>query len=595
MNQFNPGNNSLESDNRLDNISKSEQLAHALFRISNAVNTTENLDELFLSIYDTLNNLKPLPNFFICLVEEDKKVMNFPFYIDEFDEDSVIRTVNYDENSSFITIDVIKSRKPLFLDERQLEKRHTSNRAAGTMSKVWLGVPLVIRGQVIGVMAVQHYRDPGYFSKKDMDLFVAVSEQIALAIDRKQSQEIILAHQQTLEKKVAERTKELNAALDKLTESETHFRETIELLPEMVFETDDRFMITYANKKAHEMFLYTRRDIEKGIAAVDIIAPKDRKRASENMIRSISGERVELREYEVVRKDGTAFPAIIESLPVMKGGKCVGMRGVIIDMTAQKKIQKDKERMAAAQKELEIARNLQASLLPSLENFNGHGLEMAASMAPAESVGGDYYDVIVSPDKKLWFGIGDVTGHGLMSGLVMMMAQVAVNTLIRSVPGLTPAEVLIYANRILQVNIRDRLKDDHYMTISLIKEEKPGVYSYAGAHETILVYRAAARIVEQIPAKGMWLGIIPDISKPTFEHSGRFYLEKDDVVCLYTDGVIEARNHKKEQFDIQRLERFFKTHAHHTPDHIKECLSKELLTYMDRQKDDMTFLILKKL
>ena len=168
---------------------KSEKLNKVLFAISNAVNTTENLDELYNSIYNSLNQLKTLPNFYICIVEEEKKFMHFPFYIDEFDQDNLELSVHYNEKSNFLTIDVIKSKKPVLLDKKELEKRHSSNKATGTQSEVWLGVPLLIRGRVIGVMAVQHYSDPHYFTHKDVDLFVAVSDQIAIAIDRKRSQE----------------------------------------------------------------------------------------------------------------------------------------------------------------------------------------------------------------------------------------------------------------------------------------------------------------------------------------------------------------------------------------------------------------------
>lgn len=573
---------------------QSERLARTLFRISNAVNTTEKLDELYQSIYDALNQLIPLPNFFICIVEEEKKRMHFPLYIDEYDQDSLVRSVQYDENSRFITVDVINSKKPLFLDKAALEKRHRSNKATGTMSVIWLGVPLMIRGRVIGVMTVQHYTDPQYFKKKDLDLFMAVSDQIALAIDRKRSQEIILAHKQNLEIEVAQRTGELHQTMEKLSESEKHFRETIELLPEMVFETDEKFNMIYANQKAYELFRYTREDLEAGIAAIDIITPQDRQRAAENMIKSISGEKIKDKEYLVQRKDGTVFPAIIESLPIFTNGQYAGMRGVIVDMTAQKEIQKDREAMAAAEKEMEIARNIQMALLPSLEKFKDASFDMAANMTPAEEVGGDYYDVICSTDNKLWFGIGDVTGHGLVSGLVMMMAQVSINTLIQSIPDLTPAQVLIYSNRILQANIREGLKVDHHMTISFMVEEKEGFYKYAGAHEIILIFRAHTRTVERIPTKGMWLGILPDISKPTLKYAGEFRLEKDDILFLYTDGVIEICNHNREQYDIDRLESFLLKNGQNPPDRIKANLLSELDTYMDRQLDDITFLIMKK-
>lgn len=257
-------------------------------------------------------------------------------------------------------------------------------------------------------------------------------------------------------------------------------------------------------------------------------------------------------------------------------------------------LQQEAIEAATTTKEMEIAKNIQMSLQPSLDHFTTSGFQISANMTPAEDVGGDYYDVIESCDKKLWFGIGDVTGHGLLSGLVMMMAQVSINTLIRSIPGLTPEEVLIYANGTVQANIRDALKKDHHMTITFIKEEKEGLYRYAGAHEIILIYRAKTGQVEQIQTRGMWMGVIPDISKPTNKFAGTFNLEKDDILFLYTDGVIEIKNKDSEQYDMERLIAFLKNHASLDPDIIKRSLLSQLNDFKEKQLDDITFIIMKK-
>lgn len=196
----------LAIDRRLaeDAQEKSEQIKEVLFSISNAVNTTENLEELYQSIYDALNSKLRLPNFYICLVDEKNKIIQFPFYLDEHDPHFTGRVVNYDENSKFITLEVVSQKKPVFLNKTDLKQRQIDDKISGTISVVWIGVPLLIRGNVIGVIAAQHYSDPDYFSSDDIKLFITASEQIALAIDRKRSQEIILEQKETLEKKIEE-------------------------------------------------------------------------------------------------------------------------------------------------------------------------------------------------------------------------------------------------------------------------------------------------------------------------------------------------------------------------------------------------------
>ncbi|MCD4744426.1 MAG: GAF domain-containing protein, partial [Desulfobacteraceae bacterium] len=189
----------IERKQAEENIKQSEELTKALFSISNAVNTTDNLDDLYRSIYNSLNTLIELPNFFIAIVDEEKKVMNFPFYRDEYDLlETIFFTIDNLEEKGTITTDVIKSKKALFLKKEELEKIAEQNKLVGTVSLVWLGIPLIIRDKVIGVMVVQHYTDPEYFTQKDMDLFIAVSDQVALAIDRKRSQEIILEREKQI-------------------------------------------------------------------------------------------------------------------------------------------------------------------------------------------------------------------------------------------------------------------------------------------------------------------------------------------------------------------------------------------------------------
>jgi diguanylate cyclase (GGDEF)-like protein/PAS domain S-box-containing protein len=181
-----------ESERKLaeKGIKRNEEITHTLFSISNAINTTDNLDDLYRSIYDSLNLLIELPNFFICLLDEKKDVMYFPFYRDEYDSEKTIAyTVDYCETNNYISTDVIKNKKPILLTKDMLDKRCIEGTILGAIPKIWLGVPLVVRDKVIGVMAAQHYHDPDYFSQRDMDLFISISDQVAIAIDRRQFQD----------------------------------------------------------------------------------------------------------------------------------------------------------------------------------------------------------------------------------------------------------------------------------------------------------------------------------------------------------------------------------------------------------------------
>jgi len=119
-------------------------------------------------------------------------------------------------------------------------------------------------------------------------------------------------------------------------DSEQRFREFAELLPEIVYEMDASGRLTFVNQRAYEIFGYGPEDLERGVEVTSMLAPEDLDRAIDRITRLLNGEEVGLSEYTGLRKDGTLFPLILRSAPVLRDGEVVGTRGVVIDMSAQK-------------------------------------------------------------------------------------------------------------------------------------------------------------------------------------------------------------------------------------------------------------------
>ena len=200
----------IERKQSEEDIKQNEKVTQTLYSIANAVNSTDNLNDLYASIYDSLNWLMALPNFFIAIVNDDKNSLHFPFYLDEYDsEETLSFTVDNIYESNYITTDVLKSKKPLFLTQEMVAIRKEEGKISGTIPLIWLGVPLIVRNEVIGAMAVQHYKDSEYFKQKDMDLLVAISDQVALAIDRKRAQQIIREREKQI-RKLSRQTEEFS-------------------------------------------------------------------------------------------------------------------------------------------------------------------------------------------------------------------------------------------------------------------------------------------------------------------------------------------------------------------------------------------------
>ncbi len=130
----------------------------------------------------------------------------------------------------------------------------------------------------------------------------------------------------------------------KLKESEEKYRELANSLPQVIAETDERGNLTFVNKNAYSVFGYTPDDFNKGLNALQMLIPEDRKRAMENIKRVLRGKKVEKmedNEYTALRKDGSTFPIIIYSSPIIYNDISVGTRSIIIDITDRKKAEKE--------------------------------------------------------------------------------------------------------------------------------------------------------------------------------------------------------------------------------------------------------------
>jgi len=125
-------------------------------------------------------------------------------------------------------------------------------------------------------------------------------------------------------------------AAEALRLSEERFRELAELLPLIVFETNLEGNLTYSNLAAFKAFQYSQEDFEKGQNCLDMVIPADRVRASTNIKKILKGEELGATEYQALRKDGSTFPVLIYSSPIVRDDIIVGLRGVIVDITSRK-------------------------------------------------------------------------------------------------------------------------------------------------------------------------------------------------------------------------------------------------------------------
>ncbi|HVU00770.1 MAG TPA: SpoIIE family protein phosphatase [Polyangiaceae bacterium] len=239
------------------------------------------------------------------------------------------------------------------------------------------------------------------------------------------------------------------------------------------------------------------------------------------------------------------------------------------------------------QKEIELAQRIQTSILP--RNTDVPGLEIAARMVPASEVGGDYYDVLPVPGGA-WIGIGDVAGHGLDAGLMMLMMQSIVSSLVKWAPAAPPRDVIVALNEVLYENIKVRLGRDDHATLSVMHYAEDGKVTFAGAHEDLIVWRALTKKVEFVETPGTWVGGRRDIRPGTTDSELR--LNPGDVVVLYTDGVTEIRDSSGQDFGVERLAHEVERVAERPTAEILEHLVTEVGNFGNAE-DDVTVVVLR--
>jgi phosphoserine phosphatase RsbU/P len=263
------------------------------------------------------------------------------------------------------------------------------------------------------------------------------------------------------------------------------------------------------------------------------------------------------------------------------------LRGAeLVRRVAEEAGQREKAEKERLERELQIATHIQTSILP--RDLRVENLDIAAVMLPATEVGGDYYEVLPGPGG-CWLGIGDVAGHGLRPGLVMMMLQSMVAALLRNDFHAAPRAILQTVNAVLYENVRERLGQDEHATLTLIRYFATGELVFAGAHEEIVIWRARTAKCERLATPGTWVAATRDIADATEDQHAQ--LEDGDVLLLYTDGVIEASDAAGQEYGLARLCVELERTALSPVTEIRDRLLFSVRGFLHEQRDDIALLV----
>lgn len=164
---------------------RNDKIQLVLFNIAKAVATTNTLEELIKQIQAILGTIIDTTNFYVALYNADNDTLELPYYADEKDSFKSIPA------AKTLTKYVIDTKKPLLADIKLKKKLVKEGKLEfkGSLSKIWLGVPFRVENKIIGVFAVQSYKDENAFNLSGMKMLEFVSDQIGLSIDRKRAED----------------------------------------------------------------------------------------------------------------------------------------------------------------------------------------------------------------------------------------------------------------------------------------------------------------------------------------------------------------------------------------------------------------------
>ncbi|HEY4241838.1 MAG TPA: SpoIIE family protein phosphatase [Kofleriaceae bacterium] len=237
--------------------------------------------------------------------------------------------------------------------------------------------------------------------------------------------------------------------------------------------------------------------------------------------------------------------------------------------------------------EMAVAQQIQTLLLPRDPALPGY--RVTGAMKPAAEVGGDYYDLVETAAGRRLVAIGDVSGHGVTTGLTTMMVRASLVGTLEARPDATLTELYIAMNDSLCRTL-ERMNLKLYMTFALLEHDGGGRFRAVGAHLPALIHRASGNAVDEIELGGVWLGVVDHVT-PDLVPEVRFELSAGDTMLLLSDGVVEHEG-ATGMFGFERVRATLAAVAPRGPAAVVEHLLAELVAYGATQDDDVTLVAL---
>jgi PAS domain S-box-containing protein len=335
---FSPEEKLIFAEGYITDISEEKRLEtikQSIFDISTAAYTSRSLDEFFRSIHQSLGKMMDVSNFFVAMYDKKTDSISLPYEVD-----------TKDQHTSFpagktCTGYVIRTRKPLLADENGIRKlvQEGEIEIVGSPSKVWLGVPMIVGEEVIGVMVVQSYDDPNQFSENELELLKFVADQIGILIARKKAEE-------------------------SFQEEKAYLEQLFEGSPEAIVMIDGQGTINMINSGFTSLFGYSREEAY-GKNIDDLLTTDDLYQEGLEITNKTGMGQVAELETRRKHKLGNLIDVSILVTPIRISGRITGGYGIYRDITDRKRIEKS---LITAKEKAEESDKLKSAFLSNMSH-----------------------------------------------------------------------------------------------------------------------------------------------------------------------------------------------------------------------------------
>lgn len=594
----------------VDNYHKNTHLEYLLkevIRVSGLINSSRHLDSLLREVMESVKSVFRTESCSILLVDKEKNDLYFHLIAGEKEEEiSKIRVPMGKGIAGTVAI----SREPMIINDAQNDDRvyKVVDKSSGFVTRNILAAPLVAGDETVGVIEAINTIDRNNFNETDINLFLSFSDAAALAIQKTRLLEDLEKTNKDLAKTVSELGSlyELGLAVSESKDDEDLFSRSIKIIArELRTSKTAIFVVMDGNEKVRINSLidgdyssYIDSLQNGSILANSILENKILNQeisSTDGALNSLEAKFLS-GSYLVIPmqfSDGKPFGAITVSSP--EDGKAFHQNQIRLLLTISSqfikgfeniKLNRDMMAKKAMEKEIEITRNIQTNILPS-KLPGGSNFEVGVKSVPAKEVSGDFYDAFKYQDGQFSFLIADVSGKSLPAAIFMAMSSSIIRTLSRN-HDLLPEEILKQSNSLIYEDSQSGM----FVTLFYI-HYNPSImeilFASAGHNDQLLI-KSDGRY-ELMKGKGAPLGVVPT---GTYI-GGKLQLEVGDMIVLYTDGAVEEKNSKDEEYGLEKFADEIIKRKHLPAQQIAEEVFLDIQAFAEgnEQFDDFTVMIFK--